>query len=370
MLFSALLIAGTLCAVAIVAIGSKSSSSGSAIASLTMRGLPVGILATAYAASQGMSIGWAAVAAGATGLGLALAAMTRKPDFLAVQMASRSVALILSGSALVSLGLAVVGIAWATSIITGFSNLNGLAVKFALVATALAVALGRRAKAGLGRIALGVSVAAVAIVLVFGLFLGSPGSLFSPLAPERNDNPGLSWLYALTAVAIGAAYPALQPRSRSKRRTHLIAAIVTAALLFVGLLGILMLLGGAYAQPNLSLDLLAVAAPVWLSAVICALAAIVGAIMGGLALTEGLDETAPLFTTRHAPVITPVMAVVGALIVLVVLFASPSTTDTAVVMALIAAVALVARLRLAKMRESDVLWSESDAPSTQESTSC
>lgn len=305
-----------------------------AISQLIVYALPIPIAAFAYAAANGMNLAWAIGAALAAAIGIVISGVLGAPKWDIAQPENLGAAsVVVTAGMVITIGLGLVGVLWATELIGAFSFLNLNMTSAAMLVGAIGVGLGTGAMRGLSRIVLVGSIVCAIGMLVLGFFLGAPAGLTSPLVPAGPVPPlaGLGYLAAIVVIAI--AYPVLRNVGTEDRSRVAISGVIASLICLTIVIGILMLYGGAFTLPSLVINVFPVYSPTLLSMVLCAGFAAIGAGLGGVAIRRALAdlshllpslgrEDAPAIVARRMAIAAVVIA--AAMYLLAVLAPSPS----------------------------------------------
>ncbi len=342
-------------AVALLGLLGRSTPRSVTPSALFVYGFPFGILAAGYAASTGISITWAVVAGASAFLAILVGGMLGRQPISKDEIQRPGAAglnLVCSGA--ISLGLGAVVIIWASHLISAFSYLDGRVVSIALVLGAAAYAIGGRCEVGLSRTVLVLSIIGAVTVLGVGYLGGDISGLSAPQVPVPVLNPVEAVLYAVGVVIIGAGYPVMRAAGTGNRGKVIIAGILVALVSLVTVVGVLALYGGAFQLPSLVINVLPVYSPPVLSAVICALLALVSSVVaGGTIHTAGHyvglvqpSLLAPSDRVLSSPRLWIYLAL-GAVIVIVVLLA-PAPTWIVLLLAVLGVINLLAEWAIAR----------------------
>ncbi|MFZ1670541.1 MAG: hypothetical protein WAT65_06290 [Candidatus Nanopelagicales bacterium] len=257
--------------------------------------LPLGIVAAGYSASIGINLGWTLVA----GLSIFLAVlagglMGQHPALADRESKPVAAGLNLALTGLISVGLAVVVLLWASHLISAFSYLDGFWVRVVLVGAAVAYSVGGRSSVGLSRAILVLIIIGAVAMFGIGFVAGDTSGLTSPQVPVPPLSPVTAVLYAIGVILIGAGYPVLRSNGNHNRARVWTAAVVLALVVVVTLVGILMLYGGSFQLPSLVINVLPVYSPPVVSAVICGLLAIISTVVVGAAINAAAGSAAQI----------------------------------------------------------------------------
>ncbi|MGV1036767.1 MAG: hypothetical protein ACOYD0_07035 [Candidatus Nanopelagicales bacterium] len=343
-------------------------------AQIIVYALPLGIVAAGYSASIGINLGWtlvaglsiflAVLAGGLTGQHPALADRESKPVAAGLNLA-------LTG--LISVGLAVIVLLWASHLMSAFSYLDGFWVRIVLVGAAVAYSIGGRSSAGLSRTILVLIIIGAVAMFGIGFVAGDTSGLTAPQVPVPPLSPVTAVLYAVGVIIIGAGYPVLRASGNHNRARVWTAAVVLALVVVVTLVGILMLYGGAFQLPSLVINVLPVYSPPVVSAVICGLLAIISTVVVGAAINAAAGSAAQIEPSwyKHAdehPAPRRRVAIVLGVAVLVLAWLEPTPQALVAVLAVLGFANLIAEWIIRRNhqphgRASDAVGSE-DSPAT------
>lgn len=269
---------------------------------VVMIAFPIGVIAAGYAASVGMTLIWALVAALATFLGILLGSrLGRTPRAADMAVAPAAVGLSLVFTALIALGLAVIVVTWAAHLIGLFGNLNDVVLKLALALAAAAYGLGGRGVRGIGRLVLVVLIIGALGMLILGVFVGDVSGLTSPQVPVPAVDPVAAVAYAIGVVLIGAGFPMLRNATVNNRKSGLLAAVIVSLIVLAYLVGMMALYGGAFQLPSLVVNVFPVYTPPAVGAVFAAFITVVGVAVAGScihAASAAVSRLTPVLDTE------------------------------------------------------------------------
>jgi len=303
--------------------------------------LPLGIVAAGYSASIGINLGWTLVA----GLSIFLAVlagglMGQHPALADRESKPVAAGLNLALTGLISVGLAVIVLLWASHLISAFSYLDGFWVRIVLVGAAVAYSIGGRSSIGLSRAILVLIIIGAVAMFGIGFIAGDTSGLTSPQVPVPPLSPITAILYAVGVVIIGAGYPVLRANGNHNRSRVWTAAVVVALIVVVTLVGILMLYGGSFQLPSLVINVLPVYSPPVVSAVICGMLALISTVVVGAAINAAAGSAAQIEPSwyDHAdehPTPRRLVAIVLGIAVLVVAWLEPTPQALVAVLAVL-----------------------------------
>lgn len=268
--------------VALIGLLGRATSGPARISQLIVYALPLGLVAYGYAASVGITLGWALVAALSAVLAiLAGGLMGHQPAVSDQQTRPGAAGLNLVCSGLISLGLGAITILWASHMIAAFSYLDRNVVGVVLVLAALAFSVGGRSVVGMSRTVVVVLIIGAVGMLAVGYLLGDASGLGDPLVPVPALNSADAILFAIGVIVIGAGYPVMRSAGANNRGRVVVAAIAVGLISLVTVVGMLILYGGAFNLPSLVMNVLPVYTPDEIGAVISALLALISTVIAG-----------------------------------------------------------------------------------------
>lgn len=211
--------------------------------------LPVGatwwsILAMALAAVIGM------ILAGRLG---------RNGGLLSVDAAASPAAatVIAAAQSTVAVLLAAVAIRWLAPIIAAVAPVNAGMVAVVCVSAAVVAAVFGGGSVGMTRTVLIMSIVAAVLLLVIGVALGTPARTFNPIA-EVPGPTALAVVASVVATILAAAvHPGLRELGRTSPSSVTRGAIITGAVLLLGLLGLAWFAGASLSFPSLPISVVA-----------------------------------------------------------------------------------------------------------------
>lgn len=357
----AVLLGVVLTGVGLLGLLGRLSAGPATTSQLVVYALPLGIVAPGLAAGVGMTLGWALVAGASVFLAVlagGLLGRQRVLDDLDTRPGAAGLNLACSG--IVSLGLGAVTITWASEIIGAFSYLNGSVVGVVLVLAGVAYAIGGRSSVGLSRFVVGLVVLGAIAMVGIGYVMGDVSGLTAPAIPLPAVGMGEGLLYAVGVVLIGAGYPVMRSAGAGHAGRVVIAAVVVTLVSFATVVGVLILYGGAFQFPSLIIEILPVYTPIALSALICALLAVVSTVVAGATIHTagqyvGVVHPRLMIATERTIGSPRLWVSLGLAAVLVlVLWLAPSPSWIVFVLAVLAVVNLLAERTAARgIRGSD-----------------
>ncbi len=334
----------------------RKSAGDHRVSEIVVYALPLGIIGAGYAASIGINLTWAIVAAISVFLAILAGGMLRRqPALTDPDIRPAAAGLSLVCSAMISLGLGAIAMMWAIELITAFSYLDGFVVTLVLVIAAVAYAIGGRSAIGMSRTVMLLLIVGAIAMLGVGLSTGGDtAGLFSPQVPVPSLNPALALLYGIGIVIIGAGYPLMRSGDTRNRGRVVIAALVVTLTSFVIVLGILITYGGAFQLPSLVINIFPVYAPPLLAGLICGLAALISTVVAGATIHAAGVYLAEMFPSRYSeqggrtdrPRYWLSMAI--GLLLLIVVFLAPQPPETVLLLAVLAAANLIAEWTISR----------------------
>ena len=269
-------------AVALIGLLGRAASGQARVSQLIVYALPLGLVAYGYAASVGITLGWALVAAVSAVLAiLAGGLLGHQPAVSDQQTRPGAAGLNLVCSGLISLGLGAITILWASHMIAAFSYLDRTVVGIVLTLAALAFSVGGRSVVGLSRAVVVVLIIGAVGMLGVGYLLGDPSGLGDPVVPVPALSATDAILFAIGVIIIGAGYPVMRSAGANNRGRVIVAAIAVALISLVTVVGMLILYGGAFNLPSLVMNVLPVYTPDEIGAVVSALLALISTVIAG-----------------------------------------------------------------------------------------
>lgn len=257
----------------------------------------------------------------------------------------------------VLLGLTGMALAWICNVIATLTRLNSHVVAVFIVIAAIVAGIGGRGRLGQSRIGVGVAVASAVVLMAAGFVVGAPAGLGDPGVTVGKPGAFGLVVYPICLVIASAAHPGLRAAAVSRRRTYVLGVVMMAVLTSLGLLGLLMLVGGAFSVPSIQLDTFVAYIPAAAGAVIAGLFTLIGATTAAQAVNVALDASRDLGPEVPIPV-RGVLGRTGATLLLGVGLAAVAITqpDPRWMVPSLAAIAVIGLLgeRRARRHAADV----------------
>ncbi len=361
----AFVVAAALVVVALIGLLGRVTDQPARMSQIVVYALPLGIVSAGYAASTGITLMWAIVAFAAVVVGALLASrLGPQRALVATDDAAGAAGLGAAAGALITLGLAGVGVIWAANLVASFSALNRYIIAGGIVAAGVAIAVGGAALKALSRTVLFLVIIGAVAMAGLGYSTGSPAGLTSPEIPLPAPSPAIAALYALGIVLIGAAYPLLRATGAVRGLKVGIGGLIVAAVCLTAVLGMLMLYGGSFSLPSLVINVFPGYAPMSLSAVICALIALIGAVLAGVGIRAALIDVDVVMTAQRATWRTVGLGVV----VFIIAVLAPTPDWIVLTLSLLAVVSLLTDWRLGRLAKRQADTPTAIADSTEPAT--
>jgi hypothetical protein len=157
----------------------------------------------------------------------------------------------------VAVVLAAVAVRWLAPMIAAVAPVNAGVVAVVCVSAAVAAAVFGGGSVGMSRTVLIMSIVAAALLLVIGVVLGTPARSLDPVA-EVPGPTALAVIASVVATILAAAvHPGLRDLGRQSVAGLTRGALITGAVMLLGLLGLAWFAGASVAFPSLPVSVVA-----------------------------------------------------------------------------------------------------------------
>lgn len=263
--------------------------------------LPLVAVCAASSLHRGFTLGYAFLAVGTVLLGVLLAAANG--PIRSVPIEGRAVAAGIGWfcSGAVLFGVTGLFVAWIADLISAFTTLNAASATVVLILGSMAVGFGNGAEIGLARLVLIAVISTAVLLLLAGFFAGSVEGVTDPAIFTRSVPFPELIFFSISMVLVGGTHQGLRSLAGENRRNLIVGAVILSVCVLVSMIGLLMLVGGAFKLPSVPLETLVAYTPPALGALIAGALAVVTAVVVGQTLSRALRTTQSLW-----PVLVPI----------------------------------------------------------------